>query len=398
MLRPAGFAVLILLFLLFSCDLRVGTKFPEQSPQSETTAVTETDNPADQAVNDMFQQTENAANIRGTKFNPEGPPGVENQAPPKFANMVVAGKAETSNKIYAGYADLKVDVVEDVKKEITRIAETSGGYVEDVYEESITVRVPAARFNELFAKILDLGEPVNKSIETIDVSEYYSDLKSRLTISIKTRARLYALLARTADVKEQLEILKEIKRLTEEVDRINLELKLVENQIRYSRITIRLVPRISTAVDEQKKIPFSWIAGLTPLFPSLSRLEGGVHLSLEQGFAVFDQETSFRAESADGVRVRIGTTNNLPRGDETFWQKALEFHLQKFYRQTEPFSLGQVKGVILKSKDGKPFYYLVGVVVRADKLFVIEAFFPDQDVYNQKYPGLENAIKDFRIK
>jgi hypothetical protein len=336
----------------------------------------------------------------GNGFNPEGPSGAEGQVPLAGKNLanLVSTKYDTSNKIYSGYGELKVDAVEDVKKQITKIAEASGGYVEDVYEDSITIRVPARQFSELFKQILLLGEVLNKSIETIDVSEYYTDLKGRLQINIKTRARLYALLARTQDVKEQLEILKEIKRLTEEIERITLELKLVENQIRYSRITIRLVPRIVQGAQEQKKIPFNWIANLNPLFPSLSLLEGTVELELDQDFAVFKQETIFRAESADGIRVRVGTTKNTPMGDTDFWQRALSFHLKKYYEETKAYDGNLIQGVLLKSKDAKPFYYLVGVAVKNEKIFVIEVFFPDESVFKQKYGDISRSLKDFKIK
>ncbi|MBN1797700.1 MAG: DUF4349 domain-containing protein [Spirochaetales bacterium] len=394
---------LVFIFLI-SCapSYRDPAAFKIESDNSETYYDESEENAKELELNkagkDLSSLEERTKEWEGTGFNAEGPPGLENQNPAAFAANLVAAKQDASNKIYSGYGELKVDVVEEVKKQITKIAETSGGYVEDVYEDSITIRVPVERFGELFGQILALGELVHKSIETIDVTEYYTDLKSRLQISIKTRNRLYALLGRTRDVKEQLEILKEIKRLTEEIERITLELKLVENQIRYSRITIRLIPRITQAALDQKKIPFSWIANLNPLFPSLTSLDGAVELELDDEYAVFEQDVIYRAESADGVRVRIGTTINSPKGDSAFWQRALNFHLKRFYREIVGFSEGPVMGVLLKSKDSKPFYYLVGTLVKGDKIFVIEVFFSDEVVYNQKYESIRRAVEDMEIK
>jgi hypothetical protein len=394
----------IIFIFLFSCSeyYKEPTGYSQEPDSSETyyedSSVNERElevNKVEKEISKLDIETEE---FSGRGLSPEGPPGTENQTSTAFAANLVSSAKDTSNKIYSGYGELKVDVVEETKKQITKITEESGGYVEDVYEESITVRVPAARFTELFTQILALGELVHKSIETIDVTEYYTDLKSRLQISIKTRNRLYALLARTRDVKEQLEILKEIKRLTEEIERITLELKLVENQIRYSRITIRLIPRIAQAALDQKKIPFTWIANLNPLFASLKKLDGAVDITLDEEYAVFEQDVIYRAESANGVRVRIGTTANSPKGDTAFWQQALMFHLKKFYRETVSFTEGSVRGVVLKSKDSKPFYYLIGAAVIADKIFVIEVFFPDESVYNDKYEGVRHAIKDMEIK
>ncbi len=397
---------MLLFFFIFLVSCSPGYKEPSgytmdsDSPETnyDNSAVNEKELELNRVEEDISALDGKAEKFEASGFNPEGPPGAENENPAAFAANLVSAKQDTGNKIYSGYGELKVDVVEDIKKQITKIAETSGGYVEDVYEDSITIRVPVARFSELFAQILSLGEVVHKSIETIDVTEYYTDLKSRLQISIKTRNRLYALLGRTQDVKEQLEILKEIKRLTEEIERITLELKLVENQIRYSRITISLIARIAQADVDQKKIPFIWIANLNPLFPSLISLDGGIEIKLDDDFAVFEQDAIFRAESADGVRVRIGTTKNSPKGDSAFWQQALNFHLKKFYRKTAVFTEGQVLGVVLKSKDSKPFYYLIGTVVKGDKIFVIEVFFPDESVYNDKYESIRQAVKDMEVK
>ena len=395
-LKKSYLLFIVLLITCFACDRydsdeRYGTEMGKELPESSLNRSFSDQKESEPKAKDLTEELNNEKRAEEqsleNKFLGAG-----------FTGNFASVKPDTGNKIYSGYGELKVDVVEEAKKQVTKIAETSGGYVEDVYEDSITIRVPAQQFNELFKQILLLGEVLNKSIETIDVTEYYTDLKARLQISIKTRARLYALLARTQDVKEQLEILKEIKRLSEEIERITLELKLVENQIRYSRITIRLIPRITQSIEDQKKIPFNWIANLNPLFPSLTKMEGAIELNLEEDFAVFSQEAIFRAESADGVRVRMGTTKNIPKGDTDFWQQALDFHLKKFYRETKTFDEDLLQGVILKSKDSKPFYYLIAVAVKNEKIFVIEVFFPDEPVYNQKYPGITRALKDFKLK
>ena len=307
-------------------------------------------------------------------------------------------KAEERKRIYSGYSRLMVDDVEEQKENISRIAEESGGYVESVYESTIIIRIPAESFDIIFSAILKLGEIINKSIETYDVTEYFRDLAVRLEIAEKTRTRLYVLLEKTDDVKERLSILREIKRLTEEIERIKLTLELLERQIAFSRITIELVPRLPVEEQDRQSIPFYWIANLRPLYPSLGELKGKIDFELSDDFAVFTGERIFRAESPDGIRVRVSSTENQPEGDSLFWQNALSFHLGKFYRETEELEFEDVQAVLFLSKDRKPFYYLVGVAVEQETLFVIEVFFPDEAIFKENIDVIKEAFAGFGLR
>ena len=137
--------------------------------------------------------------------------------------VAVPEKTQQERKrVYSGYARLLVDIMDEEKKRITAVAEESGGYIESSYETAIVIRVPAEDFERIFREILSFGEVLRKSVETVDVTEYYEDLDTRLDIAAKTRERLYRLLEKTDDVEERLKILREIRRLTEEIERIRL--------------------------------------------------------------------------------------------------------------------------------------------------------------------------------
>lgn len=295
-------------------------------------------------------------------------------------------------KIYSGYAQLVVDSTKDSKNEITAIADGTGGYVESVYENTIVIRIPAARFDEIFESILALGKVARKSIETFDVTEFYADLQTRLIIAQKTRERLYALLDRTTDVEERVKILREIRRLSEEIERIKITFDLLENQIAYSRITVDLVSRFDEESYAQGKIPFSWMAGLNPLYASVEKYRGGYKPALGDEFALFAKEKVFRAESAEGVRVRLGTVNNDPEGDSVFWQKALAHYSGPLYTSAKETDLGNFKAVIFTSKDREPYVYLVGVQSSGRDLQIAEVFFPTVDIYTRGAAAIMDAF------
>ncbi len=305
---------------------------------------------------------------------------------------------EDRKRVYSGFCQLRVESVEKTKNRIFSIAEQNGGYVESSFEDTIIIRVLAERFSEVFSTILGLGEVIDKTVETYDVTEEFQDLTVRLEIAEKTRERLYKLLEETDDVEERFRILKEIKRLTDEIESIKQNLEMIKKQIALSRITVRLESRLAQQPVGKEKIPFRWIRDLDPLYVSLRQLAGSIEFELGDEFAVFERDVAFRAESAEGTRVRVGTTRNEPSGDSSFWQKALSYYLSKYYGETEEFEFGEVKGAIFTSKDAEPFYYLAGVVTKKDTIYVVEVFFPDRASLDRRLGGIEESLRGFKIK
>ena len=300
-------------------------------------------------------------------------------------------------RVFSGFCSLLVDDVEETRTEIADLAEDSGGYVETVAERTVVVRVPADRFEEIFQIILSLGEVSHKSIETYDVTEFFRDQEVRLEIARKTRQRLYALLEKTTDVEERLKILREIKRLTEEIERIERSLELLQRRINLSRITVELTPRLPATGYDRDSIPFYWIAGLNPLYPTLRNPKSRIALELSEEFAVFTAETAFRAESAEGTRVRIGAARNHPLGDTEFWGKALAYHLGPYYKRAEQMDLGPFKAVLFTSKDPQPFSYLVAVSAEKEgkvlrDLLILEIFFPDPQALQARLESLKESV------
>jgi len=306
-------------------------------------------------------------------------------------------------RVYSGYCRLRVNEAEETKRRIADMAEESGGYVESVAATAVVVRVPAERFEQIFERILGLGDVEDKAIETYDVTEYFRDQETRLEVHRKTRERLYTLLEKTEDVEERLAILREIKRLTEEIERIERTLELLERQIAFSRITVSLIPRLPPGQADRSSIPFGWIAGLDPLYPRLGAPTRPVSLELGEEFAVFEKAAAFRAESAEGTRVRLGATRNSPAGDTEFWRWALAYHLGPYFRKAEELDLGLVRAVLFTSKDAKPYAYLVGVVAEEGgdilkEIVVVEVFFPDENALGERLPALREAVRDMELR
>jgi len=305
---------------------------------------------------------------------------------------------EKRARIYSGWCRLVVDELQQAKKELEQLAVAAGGYVEAVNGSVVSLRVPAARFQEIFAAAQKLGEVTGKAIETYDVSDALRDQETRLRLAERARERLYQLLEKNSDVQQRLAILREIRRLTEEIEQVRLSLELLKNQIALSRITVELQPRQPEGEARRPGAPFPWIAALQPLYPSLPKSAGKAVPKLSDDFAVFAKEKRYRAESPEGTRVRIGTTGNAPRGDEEFWQKALLFHLGQRYRRAEALEQGAFRGVLFTSKDARPYSYLVAVRVKDNLLYVFEAFFPDAEALGRRLTAVQEALQGLSIQ
>jgi hypothetical protein len=194
--------------------------------------------------------------------------------------------------------------------------------------------------------------------------------------------------------------LREIKRLTEEIERIKRSLELLERQIALSRIVVELIPRLPQEQSTRGQIPFVWIAYLDPLYATLGDLKSKITLDLGDDFALFEREKNLRAESAEGSRLRMGSIPNKPKGDGAFWQKAVKHHLEPYYKSTEFLELGPFQTVLFRSKDREPFFYLVGVTVSDDQksLTVVEVFFPNTAAKEKRLDQISTALKQIRIK
>lgn len=170
--------------------------------------------------------------------------------------------------------------------------------------------------------------------------------------------------------------------------------------ISFSRITIDLAQYLEDANVKRDEIPFPWIKALNPFNATRIKLLARVNLDLGDSFALFKAGDIYSGESSEGVRFRISTASNHPRGDAQFWQKALEYHLNDLYASSEKVNLKtsndvEVCGVIFTSRETEPYQYFVGVVAERNVIHIIEIFSPKED--RQELDRLFKVIAEGRI-
>jgi hypothetical protein len=238
-----------------------------------------------------------------------------------------------------------------------------------------------------------LAELLDRIIETYDVTDTVSDLSTRLSIAEDSRERLYAILESTNDPEERVNILREIRRLTEQIEQIKQTLELFKNRIAFSRITIEIYNPLASYENARQRIPYPWMQSLDPLSPPLYSLETRFLPDLDERFALLEKGRRFRAESAKGTVLSAFTVENNPSGDVDFWVNAAVFNLANFFASNE---ILDGNSVLFTSRSG--YHFLLVFKVEGRKLHIAQALFPDDEEKNS-YLSFVNEIyqKEFKI-
>jgi Domain of unknown function (DUF4349) len=121
----------------------------------------------------------------------------------------------------------------------TRAAQAVGGYVQDGSTSEagdhptgrLVVRVPAARYEELVARLRGVpGRVVSASTSGEDVTAQYTDLESQLVSLRAARSRFLDILSRAKTVTEVLAVQQRVDEVTAQIDTVEGQRRLLARQ------------------------------------------------------------------------------------------------------------------------------------------------------------------------
>lgn len=157
--------------------------------------------------------------------------------------------------IRTGRARLEVDSLEAAVASLQTLAENVDGYTTDVTirtgrqqrrEASVTLRVPAERFDSVVSGLEPLGWVETVSVSSRDVGEEYVDVEARVANDRRLEDRLVTLLAeRTGDLEDVLAVERELARVRSSIDRMEGRLRYLRNQVALSTLTVELHEPVS---------------------------------------------------------------------------------------------------------------------------------------------------------
>ena len=134
--------------------------------------------------------------------------------------------------------DVEVGDVAATLTAIRDLAREKGGFVLSSSLDSITVKVPSERLDEVVDTIGALGHVRRRTIEARDVTAEYLDLEARLQNAHATRDQLRALLQKAANVEETLRVQTELSRVQEMIERLRGRLNYLKTRSALSEVRV----------------------------------------------------------------------------------------------------------------------------------------------------------------
>ncbi len=150
--------------------------------------------------------------------------------------------------IYTASVSLEVADYRAAAERIAAMASRCGGYLAETESSlgrpgtrrgTLTVRVPASRFDGALAELRAIGEVRSESSQTQDITKEYADLETRLRVKRDVEARLRQLVrVRAAKVSELVDVERELGRVVEEIERMEGERRYFDQRVALSTIRV----------------------------------------------------------------------------------------------------------------------------------------------------------------
>lgn len=150
--------------------------------------------------------------------------------------------------IKTGEISFETDDPEETKKFLLQLIDEMNGYITRETQNTssgnmyhtIVVRIPSSGFDKFLNKLAgNVGEFDRKDITAKDVTEEYIDIEARIRTKKELEEKYLQLLKKADNVKDILEIERQIGTLREEIEAVEGRLNFLKDQIAYSTLTIR---------------------------------------------------------------------------------------------------------------------------------------------------------------
>jgi hypothetical protein len=166
--------------------------------------------------------------------------------------------------IYTANFTLSVYEVEKSLDAVEGLARDAGGFMAKREDRSVTIRVPAQKFQDVVQAIEKVGDVLHRNVVSEDVTAEYRDLEVQLQNALAMRARFEKLLEKAVKVEEALSIERELGRITGDIERIKGRLKMLSDLARYSTITVVFSARSSEQVQQGPFVlPLPWLNNIS---------------------------------------------------------------------------------------------------------------------------------------
>lgn len=154
-------------------------------------------------------------------------------------------------------ANVRLEVGKEVEiapalRAVHQVAGQTGGFVFSETKDTVVLKIPAAKLDDALARVSKVAKVRDKNVSARDVTSEYVDLNIRIDNARKLQTRLKELLTQTQDVGKVLEVEKELARVTEQLERLEGQMRLLSQQTTYATLTV-------TVEEDVKPGPIGWV-------------------------------------------------------------------------------------------------------------------------------------------
>ena len=150
--------------------------------------------------------------------------------------------SENRKLIRTGNIRFEVSSLAETKAAVEAWAKRFDGYVSDFSEDGrslgMTVHIPSSAFDDAMSSSGTIGKIVSKSADSVDVTDRFYDLDSRLATRRVLLERLQSYLREAKNMKDMLDIETKINDVTAEIEQMQGQFNRLSEQIDYSEIYI----------------------------------------------------------------------------------------------------------------------------------------------------------------
>lgn len=171
-------------------------------------------------------------------------------SPPPFSSAVAQQEPDADRKmVRTGFLDLIVQRPAEIAEKIRRMAETLGGFLvesqlggdQEATRGSLTIRVPASRFEEARAEIRKLSVRVqSERIEAQDVTRQFVDQEANLRNLRAEEGQYLEILKAARTVKDTLDVSEKLSQVRGQIEQQQAEFETLSKQIETAAISISL--------------------------------------------------------------------------------------------------------------------------------------------------------------
>ncbi len=208
---------------------------------------------------DMMMSEAESSGGFAAAMAPASPPA---EAPARVRQVAAAPSnvpVPTERKVIRhGNMSIEVDSVEEILARIKTLVSNAGGYIsnENVSEDhyarksgSMACRIPSEELDRIMEQIGGWGKVDNVSVNADDITDQYYDLEIRLENQKTLAKRLVVLLERrTNELKDLLEIERELARVRTQIDSMEGRKRLWDSQVALLTLVIEVhepLPKIA---------------------------------------------------------------------------------------------------------------------------------------------------------